>query len=115
MYIYHLSWACEYRDDGQPASNDDCALHMAKEMALCWPSDSWSCAIGYQDENPAWNAKYKVKGTEGNRKRTAICDKLRYDQDCSISSAGSECEDANNRCGSDTVCVKDGSVHVFLR
>merc|ERR1711970_547259 len=46
-------------------------------------------------------------GTEGNRKRTAICDKLRYDQDCATSQAGSECEDANNRCGSDTVCVKE--------
>ena len=65
---------------------------MAKELSLCWPEHSWSCVIGYVDENPKINGKNYVKGSTGKRQRNALCDKLKYNQDCSPNNAKSECE-----------------------
>jgi len=75
-------------DNGEQASKRDCAEHMTKELSLCWPENSWSCAIGNSYKDLAWETEYIL---EGNHERTAICDKMKYNQDCIPTEAGSEC------------------------
>ena len=88
-----LNYACQYKNDGEPANNAECSEYMARELSLCWPQHSWSCAIDFEINDLDYTkTSYVVKGTEGNLPRTAICDKIRYDKNCEPNSATERCQ-----------------------
>merc|ERR1712062_294236 len=101
-----LRYGCHYDRE----NNQDCAKHISRDVAVCFPNTKWTCTVTNENSNKSLESKHRMD--DGRNNRFATCDPIDMNN-CSINETNfqNECNNANDKCGSDAQCVKNQMVN----